>query len=219
MPPNLLQTIITFLLGDVSSAKSILLRAMAAILAFFIFFAFTHQESLEEFIKEVPVQAYAEKLKQKQEQQYPALARERVSMLQNTIAPSSVVVIGYNPQFANEYMYIVAHSGIDKDLWNGIAIDKASLMYSANMLGEGFGSVVDKDSIMFERDFVMPSTLLKDFRYVFAYPIFDLDNSYSGAILLGWTYIPEEVNKDHAKFTRRLRLIVLPSARALGRAK
>jgi len=65
----------------------------------------------------------------------------------------------------------------------------------------------------------VPSEILKDFKYVFAYPIYDLDNSYSGSIILGWSKTPTEVDKNQAQFTRRLRLLVLPSARALGRAK
>lgn len=214
-----IQTVITFLLGDVTSFKSLFIRAMAAILAFLLYFAFANQDRLALYLSE---NTYLARVKTQQEEEYPKLARERALMLYNTVTPNSVIIIGYTPQFSNEYLYVVAQMGdikIQESNWQGLAVDKASAMYSANMLGEGFGHIVIKDNLMQDKKFVLSSIYLEDFKYAFAYPIFDLENSYSGAIILGWVQTPNDAIKNSDQFTRRLGLIVLSSARALGRAK
>ena len=213
---TIVQMVISFLIGDVSSLKSILLRAIAAFLAFVLFFSSQHQEDIATYLKE---SRYIETLEKQKELEYPKLAKERASMLFNTINPESVLVVEYTPQFSNEYSSIVAQIGDTDIVWKNLVVDKTSNMYAANMLGEGYGHIVEKDTILSDKDFIVPSEILKDFKYVFAYPIYDLDNSYSGSIILGWSKTPTEVDKNQAQFTRRLRLLVLPSARALGRAK
>ena len=217
--PTIVQMVISFLIGDVSSLKSILLRAIAAFLAFVLFFSFQHQEDIATYLKESPTKCYIETLEKQKELEYRKLAKERASMLFNTINPESVLVVEYTPQFSNEYSSIVAQIGDTDIVWKNLVVDKTSNMYAANMLGEGYGHIVEKDTILSDKDFIVPSEILKDFKYVFAYPIYDLDNSYSGSIILGWSKTPTEVEKNQTQFTRRLRLLVLPSARALGRAK
>lgn len=218
-PTNIVQILFTFIFGDASSLRSVLIRGLSVLIALLSYFALIHQDDIATYLREAPVKQYTETLAQKRATQYPILAKERAIMLQNTINPSTVIVIGYSPQFTNEVTSVIAQTGVPTVNWGSVAIDKASEMYRANSLGEGFSHKLELESYLYDKDFIVPYQLLSDFKYIFAYPIFDLDNSYSGAILICWIDIPKDALKNEQVFSRRMRLIVLPSARALGRAK
>ena len=219
MAPNLLQMIFTFVFGDASSIKSVLTRGVSVLIVLVVYFAISYQSEIATYLKDAPVQQYTETVIQKRQQQYPILAKERAVMLQNTINPSSVIVIGYSPQFSNEVTNVITQVGTPAVNWSNIVIDKTSDMYKSNSLGESYAHKVENESILEDRDFILGYPFTRYFKYIFAYPIFDLDNSYSGAILICWVEIPSDALNNESAFIRRMRLIVLPSARALGRAK
>lgn len=217
-PPqfNLLQAIVTFLFGDALSFKSVILRIVVMAASLISYMVITYSSDIVAYFREVPKEKVINEIIQKREDNYPKMALERATMLYNTIEPDCVIVLGYKPQFTNEYIYVITSVG-KNFTWGTLSVDKASSMYRLNLLGEGYLAKVEQTSIAKEQQFVFPSHLLEDAKYVFSYPIFDLDNSYSGAIVVLWKNQP----KDYAtsEFSRRMRLIVLPSARALGRAK
>lgn len=220
-PPqfNLLQAIVTFLFGDALSFKSVILRIVVMAASLVSYMVITYSGDIAAYFREAPKDnKVINEIIQKREDNYPKMALERATMLYNTIKPDCVIVLGYKPQFTNEYIYVITSVGKNYT-WGTLSVDKASSMYRLNLLGEEYlaKAKVEQTSIAKEQQFVFPSHLLEDAKYVFSYPIFDLDNSYSGAIVILWKNQP----KDYAtsEFSRRMRLIVLPSARALGRAK
>ena len=219
MAPNLLQMIFAFVFGDASSIKSVLTRGVSVLIVLITYFAISYQSEIANYLKEAPVQQYIETVIQKRQQQYPILAKERAVMLQNTINPSSVIIIGYSPQFRNEIANVITQVGSPVVSWSNIVIDKTSDMYKSNSLGEGYAHKVEPESLLLDRNFIFGYPFTRDFKYIFVFPIFDLDNSYSGAILICWVETPNDALKNESAFIRRMRLIVLPSARALGRAK
>ena len=222
MAPNLLQMIFTFVFGDASSIKSVLTRGVSVLIVIIAYFAITYQSEIATYLKEAPVQQYTETVIQKRQQLYPILAKERAVMLNSTLNPASVVILEYHPNFTNNDLMVVAQEGRIKVDWKYISVDKMSNMYQSNLLGEGFFSDVDKVSNPIAgEELVLPAQLLRylNIKYTFAYPIFNLANSYSGAILILWDSDPSIGITGQENITRRLRLIVLPSARALGRAK
>lgn len=223
-PPqlNLFLTIVKLLFGETTSVRSVLLRTLAIFLSFIIYLGFMYQQELISMLQDIPKTSYERKLVEQRELSYPNIAKERAVMLNSTLNPASVIIIEYQPHFTNNDLIVVAQDGRIKVDWKYISVDKMSSMYQSNLLGEGFFSDVNKSSNPIQgEEFVFPAQLLRDLKikYTFAYPIFNLANSYSGAIVILWDSNPVDNATGHEDMTRRLRLIVLPSARALGRSK
>ena len=223
-PPqlNLFLTIVKLLFGETTSVRSVLLRTLAIFLSFIIYLGFMYQQELVSMLQDIPKTSYERKLEEQRELSYPILAKERAVMLNSTLNPASVIILEYQPHFTNNDLIVVAQEGRIKVDWKYISVDKMSGMYQSNLLGEGFFSDVNKSSNPLNgEEFVFQAQLLRDLKikYTFAYPIFDLANSYSGAIVILWDSNPVDSTTGHEDMTRRLRFIVLPSARALGRSK
>lgn len=223
-PPqiNLFLAIVKLVFGDTTSIRSVLLRTLAVFLSLLLYMGFVYQHELVGILQDIPKTSYENKLVEERTNQYPILAKERAVMLNSTLNPASVVILEYHPQFTNNDLMVVAQEGRIKVDWKYISVDKMSDMYQSNLLGEGFFSDVNKESNPISgEELVLPAQLLRDLKikYTFAYPIFNLANYYSGAILILWDSDPSIGITGQENITRRLRLIVLPSARALGRSK
>lgn len=219
----LLSTLLGHLTEDVKNPRTFLYRVCSLFVIFMLYLTLTNQSDLMDFAKNFSRSTVVEQVKMERATLFPAKAKEKATMLFLQSNADAVFVTEFSPTFINNYQHVVAWEGrvsIDPAKLTKSVIDKASNAYQEHVLGRDIA--VDFGSMgLYGRDFI---TNGKEYThaglsYMYACPIFNLDNAYSGYVGLAWKTSPFEGVKEKAQLEEYLERICSPQARALGRAK
>lgn len=209
-------------IAEVKDAKTLVLRILAMLFGLICYFIVSNQDQIVDLIKNYGDSSSIEKIEKDRAAKYPALAREKAAFIYSLVGADFVIVLEYEPIYQNNQADVLAYEGktpIDLAVWKDIPLNKGSIAYNTHLAGEEYISTIDfsKPSIVDTESLVnkkFMQTLEAGFTY--SYPIYNLTNSYSGSIIVGWKTKPEGNISELIKFVDS---VVYPSARALGRAK
>lgn len=219
---TLLMDLLNVLLADIKDAKTLSLRLVSVFFGLVCYFLVSNQNQIVEIIKNYSDSNSIVKVKEARDASYPAVAKEKAAFMYSLIGADFVGILDYKPPFQNNQADLVAFEGkvpIDVSLWKNIPINKNSTVYSMHLKQEAYyNKAVEDKQYLIDIESFIPKKLYKplELNYIYSYPVYDLVNSYSGAIIIGWKDQPIGDKDDVVDF---INSIVYPNARALGRAK
>ncbi|QPI17928.1 holin lysis mediator [Pectobacterium phage POP12] len=137
-------------------------------------------------------------------------SKEQLQIVHLTSGADFSAVFAFRPKNINYFVDVVAYSGklpemLHPDNLGGFPINKTSEEYTRHISGLYYES--KQASVYF------PTREKIDVDYTFSCPYFNMDNSYSGSILMEW------YTKKPAQSTDSLNTLCGQSARILGRTK
>lgn len=208
----------------IKDPKSLLLNTVSIVILLSSLYVFNNLDTMGDFISNFSSNRVIEQYKEAQRLEYPKLAKNKAELLLYQVSPSQVFVTEYNPKFINEYQTMVASVGSLNIKVTDIrdqSIDKNSKAYAAHLKQQDFAWVVNPTDRWVSSDFITRGIEYSQLgiQYIYTCPIFNLDNSYSGYIGLGWKSIPYKNNEEKNKLEAYLQGVCGPAARLLGRSK
>lgn len=224
MNKDILALIMNALFANIKDAKSLALYALTLLISIIGFMLITSQGELISFAKNFSRNTVVEQVQAERVLAYPKIARERASMLYIQSSADAVFIAEYKPKFVNNYQDIVAWEGsvtVNPSKMMNIVIDKTSSVYQQHVIGHNVSYKFSSDHSWSADNFITSGKEYKDVGIVYLYtcPIFDLDNSYSGYVGIGYTSIPYTNTEEEGMLEEYLERICDPHARALGRKK
>lgn len=212
------------LFSDIKDAKTLALRALTMFIALISYLVIVNQGSLLDFAKNFSRRTVIEQVALERVADYPKIAKERAAMLYTQARSDAVFIAGYKPRFINNYQDIEAWEGIisvnPANMLN-IVIDKSSELYQQHMLGHNASYTFSEENSWKNSGFVTSGQEYTQvgITYLYTCPIFDMDNSYSGYVGIGYKELPYINDEDKRLLEEYLERVCTPHARALGRKK
>lgn len=224
MNKEALTALFSALFSDIKDAKTLALRAVTMFIAMLSYFVIMNQSDLLDFAKNFSRRTVIEQVQSEQIAAYPRVAKERASMLYTQTGADAVFIAEYKPKFINNYQDILAWEGglsINPGDMLNIVIDKSSNVYQQHVLGHNSSYTFSSEGSWKDSGFI---TSGKEYtkvgvKYLYTCPIFDMANSYSGYVGIGYTSFPYESPKEKLLLEDYLERVCNPHARALGRKK
>lgn len=224
MNKEALVAVFSALFSDIKDAKTLALRAVTMFIAMLSYFIIMNQGDILEFAKNFSRRTVIEQVQSEQVADYPKVAKERASMLYTQSGADGVFIAGYKPKFINNYQDVVAWEGgitVNPGDMLNIVIDKSSNVYQQHVLGHNVSYAFSSEGNWKDSGFI---TSGKEYtkvgvNYLYTCPIFDMANSYSGYVGIGYTSFPYVSPEEKEMLEDYLERICNPHARALGRKK
>lgn len=226
MKKEALMALLNSLFADIKDAKTLALRAATIFLAMLSYFIVANQGNIIDYAKNFSRDAILNQAKIDTISNYPKKAREVASMLYTQTGADGVFIAEYKPKFINNYEDIIAWEGalsVNPSNMMNLVIDRSSKVYQEQMLGHTTDYIFDSKShaTWGSLGFITSGKEYTNvgIKYLYSCPIFDLANSYSGYIGIGYKNIPYNNNDEKALLNDYLQRVCVPQARSLGRAK
>lgn len=226
MNKEALAALLKALFSDIKDAKTLALRAITIFLAMLSYFIITNQGALIDYAKNFSRNAILSQERTEIVLNYPKKAREIASILYTQTGADGVFIAEYKPKFVNNYTDIIAWEGalnINPSKFMNMVIDRSSKIYQQQMFGKSTSYIFDHTTkgIWGTLGFITSGKEYTDLgiNYLYSCPVFDLANSYSGYIGIGYKSVPFNNAKEESNLTDYLQRVCQPQARALGRAK
>lgn len=219
---GLLMQMFNVIIAEVKDAKTLTLRMLAMLFGLLCYFLATNQTQIIDAIKNYGDSSTVEKIQKERVSKYPIIAKEKASFIYSLTGADFVGILEYEPVFQNNQADLIAYEGktpIDLNVWQDLPLNKYSGAYTAHLAQSIYWGVLEaKSESIVESEALISKKLLKSvgISYIYSCPIFNLSNSYSGAILVGWKDKP---SGDIDEIIKYVNGIVYPSARVLGRSK
>ncbi len=224
MNKDILSALLDTLFTHIKDAKSLALYSVTMFIALISFLVITNQSELLTFTKNFSRNTIIEQFTAERTAQYPKVAKERASMLYTQSSADAVFIAEYKPKFVNNYQDIVAWEGgvsVNPANMLNIVIDKTSSAYQQHVIGHNVAYDFTRDISWSTDSFITSGKEYKTvgIKYLYTCPIFDLDNSYSGYVGIGYSSIPYSDEQEKRMLDDYLERVCNPHARALGRKK
>lgn len=224
MNKEILALLVNALFSHIKDAKSLLLYSLTILITTFIYIILVNESEIIDFSKNFSRNKIIEQAEAEREMEYPHVAKERASMLYAQSNSDAVFIAEYKPKFVNNYQDIIAWEGgvtVDPSEMINIVIDRTSEIYQRHMLGESTAYSFKDNSNWSADKFITSGREYSEIGIIYLYscPIYDLNNSYSGYIGIGYTSTPYNTLEEKHKLEGYLEKICIPHARALGRKK
>lgn len=221
---DVISSILDALFTHIKDAKSLALYSVTMFIALLSYLILANQVELISFAKNFSRTTIIEQLATERSMVFPKIAKERATMLYTQANADAVFIAEYKPKFVNNYQDIIAWEGgiaINPTKLLNIVIDKTSSVYQQHVQGKNVAYDFSSDVSWSADNFITSGKEYRDLnvKYLYTCPIFDLDNSYSGYIGIGYLDSPYTDPAEKKMIEAYLDRICTPHARALGRKK
>lgn len=224
MNKDILSALLDTLFTHIKDAKSLALYSVTMFIALLSFLVITNQSDLLTFTRNFSRSTIIEQVLAERVASYPKFAKERASMLYAQSNADAVFIAEYKPKFVNNYQDIIAWEGgvtvNPANMLNNV-LDKTSLVYHQHVIGHNVAYAFTSNVSWSADNFLTSGREYKTIgiKYLYTCPIFDLDNSYSGYVGIGYTSNPYTNMEEKIMLEEYLERVCDPHARALGRKK
>ncbi|BBL19232.1 holin [Vibrio phage KIT04] len=224
MNKDILSALLNALFTHIKDAKSLALYSVTMFIALISFLVITNQGEILTFTKNFSRNTIIEQVRAEQVTSYPKVAKERASMLYTQANSDAVFIAEYKPKFVNNYQDIIAWEGgvtvNPANMLNNV-LDRTSIVYQQHVTGHNVAYNFTSDVSWSADNFLTSGREYKTIgiKYLYTCPIFDLDNSYSGYVGIGYTTTPYTNLEEKKMLEDYLERVCNPHARALGRKK
>lgn len=224
MNKEILALIFNAMFSNIKDAKSLLLYALTALVTTFIYMIVANQTQILDFAQNFSRNTVLQQEKTQRIIEYPNLAKERAAMLYAQSNSDAVFIAEYKPKFINNYQDIIAWEGavtVDPSKILNSVIDRTSGVYQEHVLGKNVGYSFAEGAKWSMNNFITSGEEYRSIgiSYLYTCPIYNLNNSYSGYIGIGYVKVPYSTLEEKELLEDYLSKVCTPHSRALGRKK
>lgn len=196
------------LVTSVKTWKQLFIKLIFIIILFIMVIVWYKWDDVFDFYKTSHTTLVVDKLEQTKK--FNSASTEQLNVVHLSTGADFTAIFVFRPKNINYFVDIIAYEGrlpyeVDPKILGGYPIDKTSEEYNKHINGLYY---ISKDASPY-----LPTKEFVGVAYTFSCPYFNLDNYYSGSILMEW-YTKKPVVTD-----TRLQVVCNQAARILGRIR
>lgn len=199
------------LLTSIKTFKQLAIKLTFIVFMFFMVLVWYKWDDVFDLLKSGHMQSQAVQ-EIESEKKFESASIEQLKIAHRVTGADFSAIFSFRPKNTNYFVDMVAYEGrlppsLDPKNLGGVGVDRTNEEYIKHVSGLPYISNVASDYLPKQRDDVI------NVAYTFSCPYFNLDNYYSGSVLMEWYKKKPEITET------RLIIVCSQASRILGRIR